>query len=373
MTTCMPTKNIERFQIIPRYAHTRMARTRELNAMVASMRRFGQISPVLVTKEEPGFVLIDGYLRLQAVRMLGMDVLRADVREESEADMLAMVLSKSQERQWECVEQGFLIRDLTSRFEWSMAQVARRLGRDPSWISRRLALVNDLPEEVLDALCKGHLSTWAAGRVLAPLARANRDHAVRLTNALVEQPLSARDLNVIWQHYAKSNAKVREQLVDNPHLFIKAHKAQTEKEQGLALAKGPEGEWGKDLHTICCILKRLKRNAGIVLYGGEEQRKPHLHALEQARETFDELQTTVREVIDGQARTTHGGTGNAQGRDVDSRDRTQAEHLAQHRTQHPQGQGAGAEAESVSGPFGQNQGADSPHSGQSGPSPGTLA
>lgn len=322
MTTGMPTKNIERFQIIPRYAHTRMARTRELNAMVASMRRFGQISPVLVTKEGPGFVLIDGYLRLQAVRILGMDVLRADIREESEADMLAMVLSKSQERQWESVEQGFLIRDLTSRFEWSTAQVARRLGRDPSWISRRLALVNDLPEEVLDALCKGHLCTWAAGRILAPLARANKDHAVRLTNALVEQPLSARDLNVLWQHYAKSNTKVRDHLVDNPHLFIKARKTQAENEQGLALAKGPEGEWGKDLRIICCILKRLKRNAGIVLYGGDEQRKPHLQALEHARGVFNELQTTVMEVIDGQARATHGSAGNAQGRDVDSRNRT---------------------------------------------------
>jgi hypothetical protein len=254
-----------------------------------------------------------------------------------------------------------------------MAQVARRLGRDPSWISRRLALVNDLPEEVLDALCKGHLSTWAAGRILAPLARANKDHAVRLTNALVEQPLSARDLNVIWQHYAKSNTKVRDHLVDNPHLFIKARKVQTENEQGLALAKGPEGEWGKDLRIICCILKRLKRNAGIVLYGGDEQRKPHLQALEHARGVFDELQTTVMEVIDGQARATYGGAGNAQGRNVDSRNRMQAEHLPQHRTKHPQGQCAAVEAESVSGPSEQNQRADSPHSGQSGPGPGAPA
>ncbi|WP_459936965.1 hypothetical protein [Desulfonatronum parangueonense] len=84
------------------------------------MSRFGQKSPVLVTKEKQGFVLIDGYLRLQAVRIIGMDVVRADIREESEADMLAMVLNKSQERQWESVEQGFLIRDLTNRFEWSI-------------------------------------------------------------------------------------------------------------------------------------------------------------------------------------------------------------------------------------------------------------
>ncbi|WP_459937464.1 ParB/RepB/Spo0J family partition protein [Desulfonatronum parangueonense] len=317
----MSIKNIERFQIIPRYAHTRMARAKALNAMVVSMNRFGQISPVLVTKEEQGFVLIDGYLRLQAVRILGMDVVRADIREESEADMLAMVLSKSKERQWESVEQGFLIRDLTSRFEWSMAQVARKLGCDPSWVSRRLALVNDLPEEVLDALCKGHVSTWAAGRILAPLARANKDHAVRLTGALIEQPLSARDLNVIWQHYAKSNAKVRDNLVDNPHLFIKAHKAQADSEQDQALAKGPEGGWVKDLRIICSILRRLKRNAGVVLYGGQEQRKPHLQALEQARTVFDELQTTVMEVTGGQARAMHGSAGNAQGRNVDSRNR----------------------------------------------------
>jgi ParB family transcriptional regulator, chromosome partitioning protein len=238
MTPRMPTK-IERFQIISRYAHTRMQRTRELNALVASMRRYGQITPVLVTREEHSFVLIDGYLRLQAVALLKMDVLDADVRDESEADMLAMVLSKSQERQWESVEQGFLIRDLSTRFNWSMAQIARQLGRDPSWISRRLALVNDLPEEVLDALCKGHVSTWAAGRILAPLARANKDHAIRLTSALVELPMSSRDLDAVWRHYEKSNAKVREHLVDNPHLFSKARQARAVNEQAANLAKGP--------------------------------------------------------------------------------------------------------------------------------------
>ena len=59
------------------------------------------------------------------------------------------------------MEQAFLIKDLLGRFGWSVKQVAHRLGRDASWVSHRLALVNDLPDDVLEAVRQGHFSIWA--------------------------------------------------------------------------------------------------------------------------------------------------------------------------------------------------------------------
>jgi ParB family transcriptional regulator, chromosome partitioning protein len=46
-----------------------------------------------------------------------------------------------------------------------------------SWGSRRLQLLSGLTDIALAAVCDGRLSSWAASRVVAPLARANSDHA----------------------------------------------------------------------------------------------------------------------------------------------------------------------------------------------------
>ena len=147
----MNLQEIEHSRMIMRYEHVRVPRPRELRKLIDSMSRFGQTTPVMVTGEGTQYVLIDGYLRLQAARSLGWDTLRAEVKDD-EAEALVGLLGQTQKRQWQSVEQAFLIRDLMTRFEWSLREVGKKLGRDPSWVGRRICLVNDLPEEVLEAV-----------------------------------------------------------------------------------------------------------------------------------------------------------------------------------------------------------------------------
>ena len=50
------------------------------------------------------------------------------------------------------------------------------------------------PRSCSQRVRKGDLSTWAATRVLAPLARANTEHAAQLLSALAATSLSTREL-----------------------------------------------------------------------------------------------------------------------------------------------------------------------------------
>lgn len=56
------------------------------------------------------------------------------------------------------------LRELASESGLSQHALARALGRDVSWVSRRLALLTALSEPLLAAVCAGQLSTWAAVR-----------------------------------------------------------------------------------------------------------------------------------------------------------------------------------------------------------------
>ena len=82
------------------------------------------------------------------------------------------------------------MRELMQGLGLSQHDLARRCGRDVSWVSRRLQLLSGLPDAALAAVRDGKLSSWAANRIVVPLARANTEHADRLLTALVEAPLS---------------------------------------------------------------------------------------------------------------------------------------------------------------------------------------
>jgi ParB family chromosome partitioning protein len=178
-----------------RYAHTRVAKPKLLDMLTTSIERYGQITPVFTIPEQGRFVLIDGYVRVGAIKRLGRDTIIAEVHEIPEQGALFHLLGESGQRQWEAVEQAWIIRDLKERFGCSLREIARGIGYDASWVTRRLSLIDGLPDEVLKTVCTGHVSTYAATRVLVPLARANRDHAEKLVAHLAHSPLSTRELS----------------------------------------------------------------------------------------------------------------------------------------------------------------------------------
>ena len=249
-----------------RYAHTRTKNATVLARMQNSITRYGQIVPALAVPENNKFILIDGYLRLHALKACGHDCIKLHVVEENEADSLFVLLARNNDRQWEVIEQASLIQELHSRFSYSFGEIAKRLGRDKSWVKRRLDLVESLPEEIKQAVMTGKVSTWSASRVLAPLARANEEDARRLTEKLQEDPLSTRELARLYEHYKKSNRVVRDRIIADPSLFAKTIRQQEQERAAKQVNDGPEGKWLKDITIVCHILKRLLGTAEYVFY-----------------------------------------------------------------------------------------------------------
>ena len=126
-----------------------------------------------------------------------------------------------------------------------------------SWVSRRLALLSALPDAALAAVRAGMLSSWAANRVVVPLARANTEHADRLLTALAVASLSTRELESWFEHYQQASRTVRERMVSDPRLFLDARRAIDLRRAGERLRAGPEGECAADLRCLEAVLARL--------------------------------------------------------------------------------------------------------------------
>src|SRR5262245_47336809 len=252
-----------------RFAGARLIEPQAVEKLVRSIERDGQIVPLIVvgagsdTAATDGerLVLIDGYRRVAALRRLGRD--RASV-ERWPCDLTEAVLgvlARTQGRCFAAIEEALLLRELTQGLGVSQREAGRRCGRDGSWVNRRLQLLASLPEVALAAVREGRLSSWAATRVIAPLARANSAHADRLLHAQGQAQLSTRDLRQWFEHYQKARRGIRERMVDHPRLFVQAVNERAEQKSSERLRNGPEGECEADLwrinELICRVRKRL--------------------------------------------------------------------------------------------------------------------
>ena len=290
-------KPVEIIHLELSYSHIRIENPRAVIRMADALAAHGQVMPILIAAAEPPrYTLIDGYLRVAAARRLGKDTLVAHIFNGEEKEALCHVLMKSSERKWDLFEQTGLIRELHRRHELSQREIARLLGKDQSWVSRRLSLLESLPEQVMRSVKRGNISSWAASRVLRPMARANPEHARRLAAALMEHPFSTRELFDFFKHYQRSNRKVRENMVDEPALFVKARDAGKDLSEARELSQGPEGRFRKDLSIVGHMLNRLIRAADKVIYPGQSNldRRSLLTAFNDADQLWCELKVKIQ-------------------------------------------------------------------------------
>jgi ParB family transcriptional regulator, chromosome partitioning protein len=244
-----------------RFAASRVVEPRAVERLARSIEQCGQIVPCIAVAEANGapLVLVDGYRRVAALRRLGRDTARVERWQCELAEALVRVLARAEGRPLAAIEEALLIRELVHGLGLSQHELARRCGRDVSWVSRRLALLAALPDAALAAVRQGGLSSWAACRVVVPLARANSEHADRLIDGLRRAPLSTRELRCWFDHYRKASRIVRERMVDQPRLFLDAVRESGELRDGKRLRDGPEGECRADLRIIEAVIARLRK------------------------------------------------------------------------------------------------------------------
>jgi len=126
-----------------RFAEARLIEPRAVDALARSIEESGQLIACIAVPEEGSnrLVLIDGYRRILALRRLGRDTAFVESWGCDLAQALLRVLARANARPFAALEEALLLRELVHGQGLSEREVARRSGRDVSWVSRRLELV----------------------------------------------------------------------------------------------------------------------------------------------------------------------------------------------------------------------------------------
>lgn len=245
--------DIELHQLDLRYEGLRRRDSRRERGLLASVSAIGQQTPVVVVVDAGMHVLVDGYKRVRALEKLKRDAVRALEWKLAEPDALLLARLMRAAESDSALEQGWLLKELHERFALTAGELARRFDKTTSWVSRRLALVRELPDPVQELVRKGELSAHAAMKHMVPLARANEAGCLELARAVAAHGLSTRAVGTLCAAWAAGTPESRRLIITDPLLVLRA-----EEEARRPREKLPCERLKGDVAAIAGIARRAR-------------------------------------------------------------------------------------------------------------------
>ena len=328
---------LEFHQLDRRWEHLRVREPHRQRRLLASLADSGQQTPivVVVSKDNPErYLVIDGYKRIAALQQLGRDTVEATVWAMTEAEALLLDRTLRLSQQETALEQGWLLSEMEQRFGYGLDELARRFDRSVSWVSRRLGLVELLPEAIQQQVREGKIAAQLAMKYLVPVARIDLNDCDRMAAAFATHRCTSREAGQLYTAWREGSRQMRERILAAPELFLKTQR------QPQSPATTEAAALARDLEMAAAIVQRANRRLAVAL---TEMDGAHLEQAQQkientrrdlermAQRMEDALSTLApkeREEKHAEPTTTHGDSGTERQESEQTRDCARVEDIA---------------------------------------------
>jgi len=203
------TQTVSLAELGERLGPLRLCEEGALRRMRHSLSEHGQLSAVTVFGTEQGLEILDGFKRVRAARSLGWSTLYAQLEEVKGVGAKLRLMELHSGRGLSALEQGWVVRSLYREDGLSQPQIAQRLGRDKSWVWRRLMLVESLEDAVQGQVRLGLVSARAAV-VVSRLPRGNQEAA---SQVVIRRGLTVRQTELLVAEVLATGADGRPALL----------------------------------------------------------------------------------------------------------------------------------------------------------------
>jgi ParB family chromosome partitioning protein len=280
---------LEFHQLDRRWEHLRVRHPARQRRLLASLAEAGQQTPIVVVAAEgqaDRYVVIDGYKRIAALEQLGRDTVEAVVWPMSEAAAVLLDRSLRMSEHETALEVGWLLAELERRFDYGLDELARRFDRSVSWVSRRLGLVEILPEAIQQQVREGKIVAQVAMKFLVPVARQNPEDCQRMAAIFAQHHCDTREAGQLYAAWRKGSPAIRKRILDDPELFFKTQRQAQEK-----APPGTGAELLRDLEMVVAIVSRAQRR----LAGAAVTELDHQQT-KAARHQIERIQSQLRRI-----------------------------------------------------------------------------
>ena len=201
-----------------RFAPLRIADPVAEHAMLRSMVKYGQQTPVVVCRIADGDPeLLDGFKRLRAGRQLGIKELTVRTLDVGpRACKAAMLLLNRVGRPITSMEEALVVHSLCHEDGLNQVEIATLLNCHKSWVCRRLALIERLCDEAQERIRLGLLPA-SIGAELSRLQRCNQEH---LLAAIRKQKLNWRETREVVAALSSKPQREHEAILKDPRATV---------------------------------------------------------------------------------------------------------------------------------------------------------
>jgi ParB-like chromosome segregation protein Spo0J len=201
-----------------RFAPLRIADPVAEQAMLRSMVKYGQQTPVVVCRIADGASeLLDGFKRLRAGRQLGIKELTVRTLDVGlRACKAAMLLLNRVGRPITSMEEALVVHSLCHEDGLNQVEIATLLNCHKSWVCRRLALIERLCDEAQESIRLGLLPA-SVGAELSRLQRCNQE---RLLAAIRKQKLTWRETREVVSALSSKPQREHEAILKDPRATV---------------------------------------------------------------------------------------------------------------------------------------------------------
>ncbi len=207
-----------------------------------SMRQYGQLTPVVVCRTEPGRdELLDGFKRLRAARSLSLQELTVSRLEMGPRGCKAAILQLNRVgRNISSMEEALVVHSLCHDDGLSQVEIAGLLGRHKSWVSRRVALIARLSDEAQERIRLGLLPASLG----AELARLQRCNQLQVLESIKTHHLTWRETRKVVTALLSSLPSYWPPLLHDPRTVL------SKAGEGVVLAPAEEKGLGSEAKTL---------------------------------------------------------------------------------------------------------------------------
>lgn len=162
-----------------------------LNELAQSIKSYGIIQPILLTKRNDRYMIVAGERRFRASKIAEKKTIPAIVKDFTDAEVKEVALLENIQRQdLNPIETARAIKELQDSYGWTQEALAEKLGKSRPAIANSLRLLSLCPE-VIELIEQGKLS---AGHARSLVVVTNPEVQLKLANQVINNKLTVRDM-----------------------------------------------------------------------------------------------------------------------------------------------------------------------------------
>lgn len=172
--------------------------------LVASIKEFGIVQPVVVRPVGAGFELVVGERRWRAAQQAGLKEIPAIIRTSTSTESLEIALIENLQREdLNAIEEALAYKQLIEDFNISQNEIAKRVGKDRATVANTLRLLQ-LPAEIQRQVIDGMITS---GHARSLLALQGDSFQSKLARRVAREDLSVRQVEDIIKRWRSGVAR----------------------------------------------------------------------------------------------------------------------------------------------------------------------